>query len=205
MNLAMYEPQEWKRGKLLLVKYYKGNDVIKQEDYDYNYWSPHLSSEETEDYVQEINTDLISHQYFRRISGTASSGVFPADFYDIDPNQNYIGGGACISWHYGAANYHVYPIPEDIALGDHCWRCYLPYFLRHTGFDKPKSKTTTTKDDYGNAMVVTENYYYDKTPTLNQLTRNEVLNSKGDLIRAETKYPSDFTNSIQMPWFNAIC
>jgi YD repeat-containing protein len=188
LHMGAWEPAEWLRGKLVSEKIYKGSNVVLQKEYQYYDWSPHLVDLTNEDYVQEINTDLISYQYVKRISSCAD--CFPADFYDQST-------GGCNFFHYGADNYHQ-NIPPD-ALGYKGGYCpadvVLPYFKHSTAFDKPKSKTITETDDQGNAFITTENYFYDNTPQHHQQTRYESLNSQGETISQRTLYPSFYSSA----------
>lgn len=187
MNAAGWEPAEWTRGKLQSKKIYKENNILQQEDYTYYDWSPHVQNGNNEDYVQEINTDLISYQYLRRISPLCATA--PKDFYYIDPNSTVFGSVSCIQWYYGAAN-HAMILPSGTSA--YCpQNIVLPYIQRFTAFDKLKTRTITTKDENGNSITSTENLYYDKTPSLHQVTRSESINSENQLIKSENKYPID--------------
>ena len=200
MNLAMWEPQEWNRGKLLDTRYFKGTNVIKEESFNYYDWSPHLTSQTGEDYVQEINTDLISYQYLQRISLCEQESCnYPADFYDVDPTQTTVNGfngvpSNCIIYHYGADFYHVDPPPTN-SNGACSYDVKLPYFIRYTGFDKPQSKTTTMYDDNGNSVSQTDSFFYEKTPSLYQMTRKSTINSKKDTWVSQLRYPFDFSTT----------
>lgn len=79
-----------------------------------------------------------------------------------------------------------------------------PYPLHHMNFVVSKyyitsawkylSKTTETKyDENGlNPSTTITNYYYDDARNL-MLSRTEILNSKGELMRQQNKYPHDFS------------
>ncbi|WP_255153981.1 hypothetical protein [Ferruginibacter sp. HRS2-29] len=184
---AITEPQEWMRGKLLYKYSYKNNTIIRKEDYAYYDWSPHLSNGTNEDYVQDINTDLISFQYFQRIMNQAGSNnitYYQADFYDVNND--------CMYWYYGADDYTQTNPPGELFCNN---AVHVPYVLHYTAFDKPKTKTITTIDDNNNSIVQTENYFYDRTPNLHQLTRSETNNSLNQTIKSETKYPFDFSTT----------
>jgi len=189
MHLGAWEPEEWTRGKLLSTQYYKGNSIIKKEDYSYYDWSPHLVNQTNEDYVQEINTDLISNQYLQRICSCTVSN-FPVDFIDTDQLLNTLGQGAYnTGWYYGVDFYHQTspPPPNPPYAWDHV---ELPYFLHYTGFDKPKSKTITSYDG-GHAVVQAENYFYEKTPSLYQQTKTQTFSSMKDTLETRVKYSLD--------------
>ena len=192
LDQAVTESQEWKRGKLLSTTILKNNIPQKVETYQYYQFSPHLNYPQNEDYVEEINTDFISN------SLVAVAGQSIEDFYDqlgaahgypqykyavdniLVPNDviSTIPGGAIPGAYRGMDQYYS----------------SLPYFKRYTGFDKPLSKQITLYDENGNVLTSTENFFYDKTPTHNQLTRSQSLNSKGESIVTQLSYPSDFVN-----------
>ena len=199
-SLAQYESAEWTRGKLLSKTIYKGQSVINKEENEYYDWSPHLPNGTDEDYVQEINTNLISYGYLNYTQIYANP---PADFYDRvvedrPDNINFANDNECISYKYGAGNHQV----SMTISGNKQYLCTpafnvtLPYFLHYTGFDKPRSKTITTIDDNGNQLVKKEYYYYETTPTHYQLTKTKTLTSEKDTLASVTKYPSDFSASI---------
>ncbi|AKD02128.1 RHS repeat domain-containing protein [Pontibacter korlensis] len=179
---GLYEPQEWLRGKLLRKKLFKGEDVVQEETYTYYDNSPHLAISSDEDYVEEINTDMISHQEDQiRIDSS------PADFFDGVNNTGYVG------WYYGVDNYQVSRAnPEGHYI---YYPKQLPYYKRYTGFDKPRSRTVTTYDDAGNSVTEREEYFYERTPKLHQLTRQETTDSKGGILESRLKYPVDFTGT----------
>jgi YD repeat-containing protein len=56
-----------------------------------------------------------------------------------------------------------------------------------------QSKTTVTFDDAGRQVSETENSYYEHTPALNQLTKSNSINSKGDTLSQVLQYPIDFS------------
>ncbi|NQX38381.1 hypothetical protein SAMN05421820_101399 [Pedobacter steynii] len=191
LNLATIEPNEWKRGKLLSKKLFNKEKVRVQEDYTYY--------DTAEEYISEINTDLISFQYIKSIDNGYSD--LPDDFYDSAPTYfnseditNYKGNGiqsplfsygvadytSRINYRMGA-NYLVGP-PQDFRL---------PYFMRQTGLDKLKSKTITTYDDDNKAVVQTEDYYYQNNPKHNQLGKTISISSNKDTLVSESKYPLD--------------
>jgi hypothetical protein len=197
MGIAAYEPSDWKRGWLLSTEYYKGPNIIKKEDYVYNVWSPHLSNGTDEDYVQEINTDLISNTYLSFFN----FGQRTVDFFDYGPtvySMDALKHGDsdpvmyCAGYYYGVGDYtHLWRWNFDSGN----YMCYnmqlrLPYFIKYTGFTKPKSKTTTSYEN-GHPIVQTENYYYEKTPLLNQQTRVQTFGSMKDTLETRTKYPID--------------
>ncbi|MEJ0106575.1 MAG: DUF5977 domain-containing protein [Bacteroidota bacterium] len=195
--LNLQESAEWTRGKLLSKTFFKNTNFVRKEDYVYYNWSPHLSSGDQEDYVQEISTNLISQSYLGYLHFPQLSS--PVDFYENQPalsqQYNFYGFNFCINYHYGVANYNF-----SIGYGSsnypniYCQTFLnVPYFLHYTAFDKLKTKTISTRDDNGNNIVETENYYYDKTPNLHQLTRTESVNSKGESLSARITYPVDYS------------
>ena len=191
LHLAAYESAEWTRGKLLYSQYYKGNALAKREDFTYYVWSPHLSNGTDEDYVQEINTDLISYQYLARASGCGTGCPQPVDFYDLNPLVYTLPGNAVFAggWYYGVDSYN--PTPAVSPAPSYAWsHVDLPNFIHYTGFDKPQSKKTTSYES-GHPVVQVENYYYEKTPTLYQVSKVQTFNSMKDTLEQRMKYPAD--------------
>ncbi|MDO6433268.1 hypothetical protein Q4E93_21840 [Flavitalea sp. BT771] len=180
MQSAAYAPSEWTRGKLVSRKVYKGNAILSKEDYDYYSISPHLLGSNQEDYVAEINTDFISYQsLFLTSDGSAPRP--PDDFYDsVVIVAIRFGAAGAVSFYYGPYN-----IPQGT----------VPYLRHYTGFDKPITKKNTLYDDFGNSIVTTDSFYYDKTPGIYQLTRTRTTDSKASLRQSSFLYPYDF-NSI---------
>lgn len=195
MSLRAYEPKEWTNGKMLYKKFYKGNNIIKQEDYTYYDWSPHLSNLDDEEYVQEINTDLISQAYL----ATADGYTAPYDFYDGSPSittiyDAHFGQNECINFTYGAGTSSYSPSVAGVPV----WTCnpmsiQVPYFKHYSGFDKLKRKVITSFEG-SNALITEENYSYNKTPVLYQLSQSYSLTSKGDTLKTKFKYPTDSTS-----------
>jgi len=191
---GLIESNEWNRGKLLDRKYYKGNELIKKEVFEYNFKSPHLLNLEDEDYVEEVNTDLISFQSLNY--ACQCSLDFPEDFYDTDGYLNN-----CVYYYYSAFNNFEISsagapdfngnIPNATCLS----RTNVPYFRLYTGFDKLKSKITTSFDDPQNPLTQREDYTFGSTPIHYQLTKQATLNSKGSIIESESKYPQDLVLS----------
>jgi len=191
-----YEPQEWTNGKLISKKYFRGQSPIMQENYQYYSTSPHLTSNNQEDFVQEINTDLISLEYI----ATSQRSTYPFDFYDMNAasiSDIYVpqafGQITCAGFIYGAGNSSFSPSIQG--AGDVLTFCQgmnisVPYFTHYTGFDKLQQKVTTTYDG-GTPVVKTENYFYEKTPALHQLTRTQTINSKQDILEQKILYPID--------------
>lgn len=190
MNQGMYEPKEWTRGKLLNKSYYKGNSIIKSEDYSYFFVSPFANNTETaEDYVEEINTDFISYQSMVDSYSGDGSG-FPEDFYD---NYKSIQGNWVYFYYSPFNNTNAGIAPPGTAIGNTTsyYSTMVPYFKRFTGFDKLKTKTITLFDEQQNAIVQTENYAYERTPMHYQLTKTESQSSAGTAVTSENKYPQD--------------
>ncbi|MDR6568839.1 hypothetical protein [Chitinophaga ginsengisegetis] len=197
---GIIEPQEWTRGKLLETKYYKGDKVVKKDSISYYDWSPHLNDISEEDYVQEINTNLISFQYLNFFNRNTA---LPEDFYDnAPPSINYddypnfnraAGGVHCVKFNFGAV-----PSTVDFAWPYLLLSCQpsiyvkVPYFIHNTGFNKPKTKTVITFDDAGNSIQENEAYYYEKTPLHYQLTQTAIINSKKDTLKQKNQYAADF-------------
>lgn len=192
------EPDSWARGKLLSKKYYKGSSIIKQEDYAYYYRSPHVKLQTEEEYVDEINTNNIS---FIALKGDLNPDALPADFYDLTPAYD---GGLAVAHFFNVDDfmvdrslydntiYSTYPLPYQV---------YLPYSKRYTGFDKLKTKTITTTDDNGISLTSVENYYYDKTPALHQITQIKTNSSKKDEMTTKMEYPTDYST---LPPYNSM-
>ncbi|MBO9675422.1 MAG: hypothetical protein J7577_18380, partial [Sphingobacteriaceae bacterium] len=187
---GLIESNDWNRGKLLDREYYKGSQLIKKEQFEYNYKSPHLLNLEDEDYVEEVNTDLIS---FQSLNYACQCSVdFPEDFYDTD---GYFDN--CVYYYYSA--YNNFAISSagapDFNGNISNQSCYsltvVPYFKQYTGFDKLKSKTTTTYDDLQTPVIQKEDYIYGNTPIHYQLTKQEIQNSKGSIVQNHNKYPQD--------------
>ena len=197
LGQAAYEPAEWTRGKLLSKTVYKKGSIIQKEENEYYAWSPHLANATNEDYVQEINTDLISRAYLHYTQIMANQ---PADFYDRvvadrPDNINWAIDNECISFKYGAGNHQV--IQKILGSGSIQYMCIpinvtLPYFSHYTGFDRLKTRIVTNIDDNGNQLKQTENYYYQKTPTHNQLTKTETLNSAQETLTSALTYAADY-------------
>ncbi|WP_131539562.1 hypothetical protein [Pedobacter nototheniae] len=209
-NTWIYEPKEWARGKLLDKTYYKGGAPIKKEIYEYYFVSPYAGNvESAEDYVEEINTDFISFQsYVRQYLYSASS--FPEDFYDSTGGVDGIEHN-CVYFYYSPFNNHIMSnqgVPTSGGIPSLTCDYYtnVPYFKRYTGFDKLKSKVTTSYDNPLNPLVQTENYTYDKTPVHYQLTKTTSISSTGTALSSENKYPQDLslTGSEEIARLNLI-
>lgn len=194
MSLRAYEPNEWENGKLLAKKVFKASSVIYKEDYTYYSISPHLSSGNQEEFVQEINTDLISLQYL----ATAISSNYDFGPYDGGPSITTIYNGNsfghtdnCVTYYYGARTGNYNPVVTGYGALL-CPGVYLnvPYFQRFTAITKPKSKVVTTYNN-GHPIVQTEKYYYQKTPALYQLTATKIATSTKDTIETRISYPID--------------
>jgi len=165
---------------LLNAKYYRNNEVIKEDKYTYYTNSPHLVSDGDEDNVQEINTNFIS---FMNLGGW--DNIAPEDFYDELKSNTII-------YHYAGDNYWVNPLPSVPSIG---YQVYLPYFIRYSGFDKPKSKTVI---DYENGVQTTQTenyYYYESTPNHHLLTKTEEIKSNNSKIFNIILYPEDYSNT----------
>lgn len=199
-NTGLWESKEWSRGKLLNKQYYKNNSLIKSEDFDYYYWSPHLTNDTKEDYVEEINTDFISWQNLEMENGSAGGVTYQSDFFDtiMGIHDN------CVCFFYGSFHNHVeynkgLPVYQgEINVGSSSLTCdyytTVPYFKHNTAFDKLKSKTTTTYDDNTeNPVVQTENYNYERTPIHYQLTKTESASSSSGSLSAVNLYPQDLS------------
>ncbi|MBB5648945.1 hypothetical protein [Pedobacter cryoconitis] len=190
------DSKEWARGKLLYKNVYNKNAIVKSEVFGYNYWSPHLSNDTKEDYVEEINTDLISFQQVKASCMCNSEMPFPDDFYDVNLETNV----NCVIFHYGAFDNHVMseahkPDPNGSIPGLTCdYYTRVPYFRHTTAFDKMKSKTITSYDLNGeNPIVQIENYNYESTPVHYQLTKTTSDGSAGSTISLVNKYPLDLS------------
>ena len=215
-NQGVLDGQEWNRGQLLSAKYLKNGNPVKTENYSYYSYSPNLASSYSdtttinlnEDYVDEINTNFISYAVLRPSSEPT---LDVSDFFDVS-QENYGGFPADnfdqIYWFYSVANTNL-PIDGEICPNSIFQTIYsnvnsvipiyaqtLPYFKRYTGFAKPQSKVTITYDDSGHSLTETENYFYDETPALYQLTRSRHVTSKGDTLQLQTKYPTDFSSVV---------
>lgn len=194
-NMSQYEPREYLRGKLLAKSYFKGSQVIKKEEFEYNYKSPHILSEEAEDYVEEINTDLISWQGLKGYSQTTDFSGFPDDFYDVA--SGYLDN--CVYFRYSAFNNRIEahynrPVPGYPGAVSNSYCQYdqtVPYFRRYTGFDKISAKTVTTYDDPTTPVVSIENMVYDKTPVHHQVSKILSRSSQGKEVSVLNFYPSD--------------
>lgn len=195
---GLWEPKEWDRGKLLYTKYFRNSDLIKSEDYDYNYYSPHLPNEAQEDYVEEVNTDFISWQALK--ISCSCYGDFADDFYDTDGGRNN-----CVYFHYQPFNNHVITTAHQpiLSWGSNppisnvsCdYYVQVPYFKHFTAFDRLKSKITTTYDNVQNPVTATETYNYENTPQHYQLTKTTFSASDGKSVASVNKYPLDLTLS----------
>ena len=214
---GIIEANEWTRGKLLSKKYFKGNNILRQEDFTYYNWSPHLTSSDQEESVQEINTDLISYQALN-LSYVPSFGIYnnedSYDFYDFEQSQtnrliNYDNVTnvslndptltPAFYFYYGIADYTTsFPFAFVNSLNGTTisyfidQSLHLPYFIHYTGFDKIRNRTTTTFDDFGNKTIQTDSYIYNKTPSLYQVTQTQTLNSRGEVLNTQITYPIDY-------------
>jgi len=199
-TLGLYEPKEWSRGKLLYTKYFRGNDIVRRDDYEYYFVSPYANNTETsEDYIEEINTDFISYQSFANQYPQSQSSV-PEDFFDVSASIS----NNCVYYYYSPFNNHIttytgYPNGGNSSNGISTSTCdyytYVPYFKRYTGFDKLKSKVVTLYDQPANPIIQTENFAYERTPVHYQLTKTTASSSDQSAIITETKYPLDVTLS----------
>ncbi|PWS28868.1 hypothetical protein DHW03_03270 [Pedobacter yonginense] len=196
-TLGLTEPKEWARGKLLSKQYFKGNNLLKKEEYEYNFVSPYANNTENlEDYVESINTDLISFQSFSERYLQNPSDL-PADFYDVTGADGI--NESCIYFYYGPFDNHVttYGSRPDrngnINRNTCDYTTAVPYFKLYTGFDKIKSKTTTYFDNPTTPVVQTENYEYGRAPIHYQLTKTTNNLSTGNQITNEIKYPLDLS------------
>lgn len=170
---TVVDANEWLRGKPSLIEYFKYNQPVKKEFFEYNQFSPHLTSGLQEDYVEEINTDFISTQALVNTAAAVNSG--DEDFFDMPQGYNRA---------------FIYSV-DDLPAGISSYPSRLPYFKRYTGFDKPSSKRVVTFDDDNNESEQTEYYYYAGTPTHHQLTKNQTNTSTGQALESNMKYPPD--------------
>jgi hypothetical protein len=196
-NLAMWEPQEWERGKMFSKKSFKGNAIVKQEDYSYYSLSPNQS---VEDNVPEINTDFISWQSLIANNpqfvidfnenpedprwGPLNPNTYPPDFYDNAPS--YFPISNVTNAPVGNVNCPTYYYDNSV---------HVPYFLHYTGFDKPMAKTVTFFDDNGGVLSNIDSFFYEASPNYYQLTRTKALSSKGDTLETSNKYPFDYATT----------
>lgn len=192
LNLAMTEPNEWKRGKLLTKKLFRNDKIGVQEDYTYY--------DTAEEYISEINTDLISFQYINALYSGFSS--LPDDFYDDTPiyfNPDDVTNFQSTGFHSPLFNYGIgdygsrfsYTLALGQSLSGPIQNFRLPYFVRQTGLDKLKSKTITTYDENDKAVVQSENYYYQNNPKHIQLGKTVSVSSNKDTVILENKYALD--------------
>jgi len=187
---GLIEGYEWNRGKLLDKEYYRNDQIIKKESFEYHFKSPHLANLEDEDYVEEINTDLISFQSLNY--ACQCSFDFPEDFYDTN---GYFDN--CVYYYYSAFNNFSISSAgaPDFNGNISNSTCYsntvVPYFKQFTGFDKLKSKTTITYDNIENPVIQKEEYLFESTPLHYQLTKQVSQDSRGINIENENKYPQD--------------
>lgn len=171
--MSEYEPKEYMRGKLLDKISYIGNSPLKKEEFDYNYKSPHLSNVEDEDFVTEINTDLISWQGLKGYAQTTEFSIFPDDFYDVAGGVDY-----CVYFRYSAFDNRIdvhynRPIPGHPGAFSNSNCQYIqsvPYFKRTTGFDKISKRKVTLYNNPSNPTITEEIYNYDKTPIHHQIS-----------------------------------
>lgn len=200
LNIGMYEPKEWTRGKLTTKKVYKGTSVIYEEQNQYHIASPHLPGDVYEDTIREINSGLISLTVLNPVAA-----IPDLDFVDlIDGTMPY----NTMGWWYGLDNYtanvnQVLATYQNNGFPGFC--CYnpfsvnyqvrLPYFENHTGFDKLKKSTVISRNENGQTLTTIKDFFYQKTPAHHQLTKTEVYNSKGQLLSTETKYAEAFTGT----------
>lgn len=204
ISTGVLEALEWERGKLLKVEQVKNGIVILKEEHEYYAYSPGKTMQSEEDFVEEINTDLISQNslygydqpdFFDPpiVSFTAANPSYAIFDYGVD-DRNILNDLP------GSFNCYTYdPFRPYFREGMPYLASYdqkLPFFKRYTGFDKPKKKTTTTTDDNGNTLVTIENYFYDKTPNNYQLTRTEVTNSNGLVLKSESDYATEFSPTV---------
>ncbi|MFD2286688.1 hypothetical protein GJU39_22365 [Pedobacter petrophilus] len=186
---GLLESKEWTRGKLLDRSFFRDNQIIKKEVFDYYIKSPHLQNVEDEDYVEEVNTNLISFQELNYACQCSTD--FPEDFYDTDGGRDN-----CVYYYYSPFNNHIITTagkPVDgIISGLTCdMTTKVPYFKISTGFDKLKSKITTLFDNLQTPSIYKEEYSFEGTPVHHQLTKQSSSNSKEISTETVFKYPQD--------------
>jgi YD repeat-containing protein len=199
---GVQETADWQRGKPVSVSYIKNGNPVRREIYLYDPSIYHLPiTLNPADYVDELNTDMISNAavtnyssatlvpdfYDNMDTGTKNAGVeiYQPAFYTGVDNVNY--PNDILDVLQGSNGYYAgatYPYVQT-----------MPYYQRYTGFGKSVGKVTTTWDDNGNSVVETETYSYEKIPTHYQVTRTHKVNSQGDALDNVLTYPTDYASA----------
>ncbi|MCI3936853.1 DUF5977 domain-containing protein [Chryseobacterium aahli] len=168
------EPKDWHRGKLLKNIYFKNNQILKEETFEYN----GESIEQDMDEVEEINTDLVDVSEF-------TCNFEPMQSRHIDLSNNW-------------PNFVWTPttlIPFNLYNPTgHLSSTYIPYFKIYSGFDKIKTKITT---DYINGIPTlsrSENFSYNNS-IYKQLEKQNIIYPDNETSETTFKYASDLNDT----------
>lgn len=167
------EPREWQRGKLIRSQYFKNNDIIKENIYEYNGEAIEYEMDE----VDEINTDLVDISEF-------TCNFEPMRSKHIDLYTTWL---------------NFTPSPTMLILYNlysptgHIANTYIPYFKIYSGFDKIKTKTTIEYINGIPKLITKENFSYFMN-TYKGLEKNTILFPDGTTTETTYQYAHEKGN-----------
>ncbi len=171
------EPRDWQRGKLIKNQYFRNNEIIKEENFEYNGEAIEFEMDE----VDEINTDLVS---------------LPEFICDFEPMQS-----KHIDLHNNTLDFNWNPAFTTVPWNlynptGHLGGTYIPYFKIYSGFDRLKSKTITDFHNGIPTLTTKENFTYFNN-IYRQLEKQNTIHPDNTNSETTYKYASDL-NDIHM-------
>lgn len=193
-----FEPREWQRGKLILKKYFKDGDIIREDFFNYYGSYPETNM----GYVDEINYQLLDQN---ELCGTSNFGISkhfypegvwypklldfglgPLNYLSYQKNKYNV-----VSSHILNAGAILTPPNPNVILPTGPVDLQVPYFRIYTGFDKLKSKVVKNYFE-GNVVEESEEYLYNNLPYNIQLTAVKSSTSlTNEVLATKYFYPQD--------------
>ncbi|NMR35148.1 hypothetical protein HIO71_13210 [Chryseobacterium aquaticum] len=168
------EPKTWQRGKILKNQYFRNNQIIKEESFEYNGEAIEFEMDE----VDEINTDLVS---------------LPEFTCDFEPMQS-----KHIDLYNNTLNFNWTPTSQVLwnlyNPTGHLGSTFIPYFKIYSGFDRIKSKTITDFNNGIPTLTKKENFYYNNN-IYKQLEKQNVILPDNKTVETKYKYASDLNDT----------
>ncbi|WP_295222871.1 hypothetical protein [uncultured Chryseobacterium sp.] len=167
------EPQNWQRGKPLKTQYFKNNQVVKEDFFEYN----GEAIETVMDEVDEITTDLLDYTEF------------------------YCGNELKQSKHQDLI--HTYPANFDGSTMStfntynptgHISGTTIPYLKIYSGFDRIKTKIT--RDYYNIPVLTTQEIYSYYNDIYRQLEKQNTIFADNSNLEKSFKYASQTGNQL---------
>lgn len=168
------EPRDWQRGKLIKNQYFKNNEIIRENVYEYNGEAIEYEMDE----VEEINTDLVDVSEF-------TCNYEPMQSKHIDLNNTWLN----FVWTpTTVVPYNLYNPTGHIST------TYIPYFKIYSGFDRIKSKTTSEYINGVPTLTTKENFSYFNN-IYKQLEKQNTIYPDNTNSETTYKYASDLNDA----------